>query len=215
MITFYIAFFIFCGFCVASITWTLVTAFQSDAEVRRAKEAQVKAAADEAAAAEHERLLRAAKSIEGAGWMCQCDEIEDWEINFLSKEEQEAVIAMRDTGVPIRDAIEAVDPSAVGLEHCGNLMAHIQGCKDRHVAYAAAIELGTTYALTAFIDQWGVTAKHDVRYDSSDSYEPSYSRNYENHLWYGDHHDMDWRDREQAQSWGMDADTYASNYLND
>jgi hypothetical protein len=50
---------------------------------------------------------------------------------------------------------------------------------------------------------------------SGGSYSSEPTGNYANHLWYGDHSEMDWRDREQAQSWGMDADTYASNYLND
>lgn len=55
-----------------------------------------------------------------------------------------------------------------------------------------------------------------AKYPSSGgSYSAEPTGNYANHLWYGDHSEMDWRDREQAQSWGMDADTYSSNYLND
>jgi hypothetical protein len=200
---------------VAGTTWVIVTAFQNDAKVRLAKEAETKAAADKAAEAEHERLLSAAKRIENAGWICQCDEIVDWEINCLSKEQKEAVFALHDTGVPMRDAVEKIEPFAIFPGHCGDITAHLQGHKDRRVAYDAAVKLRTTHALTAFIDQWGPTAKYDVRHSSSDSYEPSYSRNYENHLWYGDHHELDWRDRETAQMYGMDADTYASNYLND
>lgn len=39
------------------------------------------------------------------------------------------------------------------------------------------------------------------------------TRRQEQHRWYGDHSDLTWRDREQAQAWGMDADTYKSNFL--
>ena len=44
------------------------------------------------------------------------------------------------------------------------------------------------------------------------------SKRYENYRWYADssrssNRDLDWHDREQAQSWGMDADTYRSNWL--
>jgi hypothetical protein len=31
------------------------------------------------------------------------------------------------------------------------------------------------------------------------------------HEWYGGHSELSWRDREMAQIWGMDADTYVSN----
>ena len=47
-------------------------------------------------------------------------------------------------------------------------------------------------------------------YDDSDEY---MSTRHRDHLWYGDHSELNWRDREQAQSWGMDADTYVSNWL--
>jgi hypothetical protein len=39
------------------------------------------------------------------------------------------------------------------------------------------------------------------------------SKRQRDHLWYGDHSELNWRDREQAQAWGMDADTYVSNWL--
>lgn len=39
------------------------------------------------------------------------------------------------------------------------------------------------------------------------------TRRQKQHQWYGDNRDLDWRDREQAESWGMDADTYKSNWL--
>ncbi|RYB91849.1 hypothetical protein EUA93_17110 [Nocardioides oleivorans] len=39
------------------------------------------------------------------------------------------------------------------------------------------------------------------------------SKKQSDHLWYGDHSELNWRDREQAQAWGMDADTYVSNWL--
>lgn len=39
------------------------------------------------------------------------------------------------------------------------------------------------------------------------------TRRQKQHQWYGDNTDLDWRDREQAESWGMDADTYKSNWL--
>lgn len=47
-------------------------------------------------------------------------------------------------------------------------------------------------------------------YDDSDDY---MSKRQRDHLWYGDHSELNWRDREQAQAWGMDADTYVSNWL--
>lgn len=48
-----------------------------------------------------------------------------------------------------------------------------------------------------------------VAYD----YDDHMSKRQRDHLWYGDHADLNWRDREQAQAWGMDADTYVSNWL--
>jgi hypothetical protein len=47
-------------------------------------------------------------------------------------------------------------------------------------------------------------------YDGSDDH---MSKRQRDHLWYGDHSELNWRDREQAQAWGMDADTYVSNWL--
>lgn len=47
-------------------------------------------------------------------------------------------------------------------------------------------------------------------YEASDDYTLKRQRD---HLWYGDHSELNWRDREQAQAWGMDADTYVSNWL--
>jgi hypothetical protein len=47
-------------------------------------------------------------------------------------------------------------------------------------------------------------------YGDSDDY---MSKRQRDHLWYGDHSELNWRDREQAQAWGMDADTYVSNWL--
>lgn len=46
--------------------------------------------------------------------------------------------------------------------------------------------------------------------DDRDDYK---SRRQLNHEWYGAHSELNWRDREQAQAWGMDADTYVSNWL--
>lgn len=39
------------------------------------------------------------------------------------------------------------------------------------------------------------------------------SKRQRDHEWYGDHSELNWRDREQAQAWGMNADTYVSNWL--
>ena len=33
--------------------------------------------------------------------------------------------------------------------------------------------------------------------------------------WYGEHSDLNWRDRQTAETLGMDADSYKSNFLND
>lgn len=46
-----------------------------------------------------------------------------------------------------------------------------------------------------------------------DDYDDNMSKRQRDHLWYGDHSELNWRDREQAQAWGMDADTYVSNWL--
>lgn len=35
------------------------------------------------------------------------------------------------------------------------------------------------------------------------------------HEWYGDHADLDWRDRKIAEMYGMDADSYKSNFQGD
>ena len=47
-------------------------------------------------------------------------------------------------------------------------------------------------------------------YSGNDDYA---SKRQRDHRWYADHSELNWRDREQAQAWGMDADTYASNWL--
>lgn len=39
------------------------------------------------------------------------------------------------------------------------------------------------------------------------------SRRQMQHRWYGDRSELGWRDRELAEAWGMDADTYVSNFL--
>lgn len=39
------------------------------------------------------------------------------------------------------------------------------------------------------------------------------SRRQMQHEWYGDHSELNWRHREQAEMFGMDADTYVSNFL--
>lgn len=41
----------------------------------------------------------------------------------------------------------------------------------------------------------------------------STSRRQMQHEWYGDHSELNWRDRERAEMFGMDADTYVSNFL--
>ena len=41
----------------------------------------------------------------------------------------------------------------------------------------------------------------------------STSRRQSQHEWYGDHSELSWRDRETGEMFGMDADTYASNFL--
>lgn len=48
---------------------------------------------------------------------------------------------------------------------------------------------------------------------SDDDGRDNLSKRHRDHLWYGDHFELDWRDREQAQAWGMDADTFVSNWL--
>ena len=51
------------------------------------------------------------------------------------------------------------------------------------------------------------------RQGSGSHQDVSMTRRQQQHLWYRDNSDLDWRDREQAESWGMDSDTYKSNWL--
>ena len=39
------------------------------------------------------------------------------------------------------------------------------------------------------------------------------SKKQRDHLWYDGHSELNWRDRERGQAWGMDAATYVSNWL--
>jgi len=57
------------------------------------------------------------------------------------------------------------------------------------------------------------TPKRSARAVPAAGDEAPLSRRQEQHRWYGEHSDLTWRDREQAQAWGMDADTYKSNFL--
>ncbi len=52
----------------------------------------------------------------------------------------------------------------------------------------------------------------DLSGRDDDAYKPTRQRDHE---WYGDHHELNWRDREIGQMYGMDSDTYASSFLND
>lgn len=94
-------------------------------------------------------------------------------------------------------------------------VSHIGFVKERRAAGEQALRENTRIELSSFLERWGSTAPphepyvHD--YDSSDDY--YVSKRQRDHLWYGDHSDLDWRDRERGQSWGMDADTYVSNWL--
>lgn len=62
-----------------------------------------------------------------------------------------------------------------------------------------------------------LAARHPVRggsggSDDGDDYRYK-SKNQRDHEWYGDHSELNWRDREIGQMYGMDADTYVSNWL--
>jgi hypothetical protein len=46
-----------------------------------------------------------------------------------------------------------------------------------------------------------------------DDHDEPMSKRRADHLWYGDHYELDWHDRVVGQSLGMDADTYVSNWL--
>ncbi len=49
--------------------------------------------------------------------------------------------------------------------------------------------------------------------DADDAYGDAVSTRRRQHLWYGDHRELDWRDRELAEIWGMDSDEYVNNFL--
>lgn len=74
--------------------------------------------------------------------------------------------------------------------------------------FVVASGTGLTEAMAAARSRRGrrSTISDDDAYDDL-------SKRQRDHLWYGDHSDLTWRDREQAQAWGMDADTYVSNWL--
>lgn len=55
------------------------------------------------------------------------------------------------------------------------------------------------------------TAHEAPAYDHHDG--PMKSTRQMQHEWYGDHTELNWRDRERAEMYGMDADTYISNVL--
>lgn len=48
---------------------------------------------------------------------------------------------------------------------------------------------------------------------SDDDGYPSKSRRQMQHEWYEDHSELDWRDRERAEMYGMDVNTYINNVL--
>lgn len=68
-------------------------------------------------------------------------------------------------------------------------------------------------AADAYLESIGYrTRLGRTQVDDRDDYQFK-SRRQMQHEWYGDHSELDWRDRERAEMFGMDADTYVSNFL--
>lgn len=59
----------------------------------------------------------------------------------------------------------------------------------------------------------GRTPRNERPSDSGGDWETLKSRSQLQHEWYGSHSELNWRDRELAEMYGMDADTYKSNVL--
>ncbi|WP_141013064.1 hypothetical protein [Nocardioides sambongensis] len=69
-------------------------------------------------------------------------------------------------------------------------------------------------SVASYLDGIGFSDRAASPVTSSDDDNDYYkSKRQLDHEWYGDHSELNWRDREQAQAWGMDADTYVSNWL--
>ncbi|MDN4491585.1 hypothetical protein QQX13_12145 [Demequina sp. SYSU T00068] len=50
---------------------------------------------------------------------------------------------------------------------------------------------------------------HSVGSDDAYNHLDGMPRKMRQHLWYGDHSELNWRDREQAEQWGLSADEYS------
>lgn len=68
-------------------------------------------------------------------------------------------------------------------------------------------------AVDEYLESIGYTSRRERTLDSdSDDFQIK-SRRRMQHEWYEDRSELNWRDREQAKIFGMDADTYVSNFL--
>lgn len=68
-------------------------------------------------------------------------------------------------------------------------------------------------AVDEYLESIGYTSRRERTRDSdSDDFQIK-SRRRMQHEWYEDHSELNWRDREQAGIFGMDADTYVNNFL--
>lgn len=68
-------------------------------------------------------------------------------------------------------------------------------------------------AVDEYLESIGYPSRRERTRDSDHDDFPFKSRRQMQHEWYGDHSELNWRDREQAKILGMDADTYVSNVL--
>lgn len=68
-------------------------------------------------------------------------------------------------------------------------------------------------AVDAFLESIGYASRRERTHDFERDDFQFKSRRQMQHEWYGDHSELNWTHREQAEIFGMDADTYVSNFL--
>lgn len=68
-------------------------------------------------------------------------------------------------------------------------------------------------AVDEYLESIGYASRRERARDSDHDDFQFKSRRQMQHEWYGDHSELNWQHREQAKIFGMDADTYVSNFL--
>ncbi|MDQ0672750.1 hypothetical protein QFZ36_000311 [Pseudarthrobacter siccitolerans] len=81
-------------------------------------------------------------------------------------------------------------------------------------AFAAdRVKKDALHAVDEYLESIGYASRRERTRDSDHDDFQFKSRRQMQHEWYGDHSELNWQHREQAKIFGMDADTYVSNFL--